>query len=183
MIYGFGDSKSTRARHFFWWNHLTYRSVRFNFSAYKDEPEDGEEVSEEKDVADEDVFSYQSNKSSESDIHSGSKSSSLSLPASKPQAGRSQASKPVAKIDLGAAATLVNVAKAAESKTLENGSNQQAPNASTGSSAMGDLFDLMNTGPSSAPLAPVNNTSEPDLFGGFMSAPDNSKCLACSVLT
>ena len=144
------------------------------FSAYKDEPEDGEEASEEKDVADEDVFSYQSTKSSESDL-SSAKSSSFSLPPSGMQTSKSQASKPLAKIDLGAAATLVNVAKAAETTTSENGLNQQAPSRSTGPSAMNDLVDLMNTGPSDAPLEPMNKISEPDLFGRFVGAPDAGK--------
>lgn len=144
-------------------------------NVYKDEPEDGEEVSEEKYVADEDVFSYQSAKPSESDLSVSSRSSTSSLPlSSKPQQlNKPQVNKPTAKIDLGAAATLVNVAKAAENKSAENGISQQAPPSSTTSaSAMSDLVDLMNTGPTDSPLVPMNNTSKPDLFGTFVGAPD-----------
>ena len=94
--------------------------------------------------------------------------------ASKQQT-KPQGSKPAMKIDLGAAATLVNVAKAAENQASENGMKGQGASTAGGASAMNDLVDLMNAGPSDAPLVPMNKTEETDLFGGFASAPATGK--------
>ena len=74
------------------------------------------------------------------------------------------------KIDLGAAATLVSVAQTAKSQATENGSASEEPNDKKNTSAMNDLADLMNTGPTDAPLVPGNVSGEPDLFGNFSSA-------------
>lgn len=150
----------------------------FRFSIYKDEPEDGEEASEEKDAADEDIFAYRSTKSSLSDFNSD-KSSSFSLSSansSKPQAtNKYEEKKSMNKVDLGAAATLVSVARnAGESQASGNGPNQHNQHSSrinAGQTAMSDLVDLMNTEPNDAPLVPMNKPEEPDLFGGFAGAP------------
>lgn len=140
----------------------------FFFSVYKDEPEDGEEASEERDVADDDIFSYRSTKSSSSELQSEKSSSfSMSSASSRPQENKP---KPIGKIDLGAAASLVSVPKTVDNENNENGLNQRAPSNTSAPSAMNDLVDLMNTGPNDAPLIPANPTAETDIFSGFASA-------------
>ena len=139
-------------------NHSVFRIS----SVYRDEPEDGEEVSEEKDTADEDIFTYKSSTltSSDASLEKGASASATPSPTRKP----------MKKIDLGAAATLVSVAQTAKSQATENGSALQQPNDKKNTSAMNDLVDLMNTGPTDAPLVPGNVSAEPDLFGNFSSA-------------
>lgn len=138
-----------------------------NFSDYKDEPEDGEEISEDRESATEDTFSYRSVKSSMSESTSDVKEP----PAAQP------VRKPVKKIDLGAAATLISVPPSSSQKQrAENGIAPAElvsdPPAQEKKSAMNDLVDLMNTGPTDAPLMPTSTSSnQEDLFGGFSSAP------------
>eukprot|EP00794_Sanderia_malayensis_P005177 gene5176-5829_t len=145
---------------------------------YKDEPEDGEEIAEEKD--EEDSFSYRSVKSSTSDT-----SSDVKEPQPQPSV-TAAARKPVKKIDLGAAATLIGVAQTSSSSEPSQNGFRQAPQqpltnlnavasqpatpAQPQASALNDLVDLMR--PTDPPLLPTNvvgNQGE-DLFGGFSSA-------------
>eukprot|EP00794_Sanderia_malayensis_P005195 gene5195-5850_t len=145
---------------------------------YKDEPEDGEEIAEEKD--EEDSFSYRSVKSSTSDT-----SSDVKEPQPQPSV-TAAARKPVKKIDLGAAATLIGVAQTSSSSEPSQNGFRQAPQqpltnlnavasqpatpAQPQASALNDLVDLMR--PTDPPLLPTNvvgNQGE-DLFGRFSSA-------------
>eukprot|EP00795_Rhopilema_esculentum_P011931 gene11931-2499_t len=143
-------------------------------NAYKDEPEDGEEVSEDKEAADEDIFSYRSSKSSSSKFSSSDLGSELDKPDTPtPTPAPTQTRQPVRKIDLGAAASLVNVPKPAASEPRENGTSVSTVpiTTATAPSAMNDLVDLMSAGPTDPPLLPMNTAPEQDLFGGFSSAP------------
>ena len=131
-------------------------------SAYKDEPEDGEEASEEKENG-LDTFSYspQVLKKTTTDDTVESTTSSTQPPK-----------KTIKKIDLGAAATLISVPQTSQSNTAS--SNTPLPVATSNlngtqnqPSAVNDLADLMGSVPAEPPLMPTPASGGTDLFGTF----------------